>query len=92
MAGHIDPRKEGGDLVYEYGANNEAISGVEKKLKGAKEDCDEDKKKSLLEKDKQIKALQTKYEALLQSNIEKRAESSEEETQGNETNETTSGE
>jgi len=65
--------KDGGELVYEYGANNEAVVAVEEKLEELQEEYDELEEKSKSansdssEVKKELKELQEKYDTLLKT-------------------------
>ena len=66
--------KDGGELVYEYGANNQAVASIKEKLEELQEEYDELKEESGESKDSEtdakVKELQEKYDALLKSSKE----------------------
>jgi uncharacterized membrane protein len=85
--------KDGGELVYEHGANNKAVSAIEEKLDDLQDEYDELKEKSKKasknsEVEAKLKELQEKYDALLKSSEESSAKNKEEATTVSETEET----
>ncbi len=63
--------KDGGELVYEYGANNKAVSTVNDKLDDLQEEYDELEEESKnSEAETKLKELQDKYDALVKSSKE----------------------
>ncbi|NEW59794.1 hypothetical protein GSY74_00725, partial [Sulfurovum sp. bin170] len=75
--------KDGGELVYKYGANNEAVSSMEDKLEELQDEYDELKEDSKATKDSgedkksdsnetaiKLKELQEKYDALVKNSEE----------------------
>ena len=66
--------KDGGELVYKYGANNQAVASGEEKLEELQEEYDELKEESKeLEEsgaDAKLKELQAKYDALVNGSKE----------------------
>lgn len=66
--------KDGGELVYKYGANNQAVVSVEEKLEELQEEYDELKEESKESENSEmatkIKELQEKYDALVNSSKE----------------------
>jgi len=64
--------KDGGELVYEYGANNKAVASVEEKLEELQEEYDELKEESQepKESDIKLKELQAKYDTLIATSKE----------------------
>ncbi len=88
--------KDGGELVYEYGANNQAVTAIEEKLDELQDEYDELEEESKnasqnSEAETKLKELQEKYDALVKSQTkEVTVETTESKTEENTTQSTDS--
>jgi len=82
----LNQGKEGGELVYKYGANNEVVTELKDDLSDAEDDSDADNATEKLQS--ALDKLQTKYDELLEQSKEESTEEKSDSSEEDSTEET----